>query len=46
MVLYPAPVEAEHSGRHFTVAVFVVWRGKVMLHLHPKLGMWLPPGGH
>ena len=36
----------EHSGRHFTVAVFVVWEGKVLLHLHRKLGMWLPPGGH
>lgn len=33
-------------GRHFTVAVFVVWEGKVLLHLHRKLGMWLPPGGH
>jgi 8-oxo-dGTP pyrophosphatase MutT (NUDIX family) len=35
-----------HSGRHFTVAVFVVWERKVLLHLHRKLGMWLPPGGH
>ena len=34
------------TGRHFTVAVFVVWEGKVLLHLHRKLGMWLPPGGH
>ena len=33
-------------GRHFTVAVFVVWEGRVLLHLHRKLGMWLPPGGH
>src|SRR5215212_10137477 len=33
-------------GRHFTVAVFVVWEGKVLLHLHRKLGVWLPPGGH
>lgn len=32
--------------RDFTVAVFVVWEGKVLLHLHRKLGMWLPPGGH
>ena len=32
--------------REFTVAVFVVNRGKVLLLLHPKLGMWLPPGGH
>ena len=36
----------EHSGRHFTVAVFVGWEGKVLLHLHRKLAMWLPPGGH
>ncbi len=35
----------EH-GRHFTVAVFVVRDGKVLLHRHRKLGMWLPPGGH
>jgi 8-oxo-dGTP pyrophosphatase MutT (NUDIX family) len=34
------------TGRHFTVAVFVVWDGKVLLHRHRKLGMWLPPGGH
>ncbi len=34
------------SGRHFTVAVFVVWNGSVLLHRHRKLGMWLPPGGH
>lgn len=32
--------------RDFTVAVFVVDRGRVLLHLHPKLGKWLPPGGH
>ena len=23
-----------------------MWEGKVLLHLHRKLGMWLPPGGH
>ena len=39
-------MEAEDTGRHFTVAVFVVWEGKVLLHLHPKFSMWLPPGGH
>jgi 8-oxo-dGTP pyrophosphatase MutT (NUDIX family) len=39
-------VEREHTDRHFTVAVFVVWEGKVLLHRHRKLGMWLPPGGH
>lgn len=32
--------------RDFTVAVFVVHQGKVVLHLHQKLGLWLPPGGH
>jgi 8-oxo-dGTP pyrophosphatase MutT (NUDIX family) len=39
-------VSSELTGRHFTVAVFVVWEGKVLLHRHRKLGMWLPPGGH
>jgi 8-oxo-dGTP pyrophosphatase MutT (NUDIX family) len=34
------------TGRHFTVAVSVTWEGKVLLHRHRKLGMWLPPGGH
>ena len=37
---------SEQTGRHFTVAVFVAWEGKVLLHHHRKLGMWLPPGGH
>jgi len=37
---------SEQTGRQFTVAVFVVWDGKVLLHFHRKLGMWLPPGGH
>jgi 8-oxo-dGTP pyrophosphatase MutT (NUDIX family) len=32
--------------RHFTVAVFVVHDGRVLLHYHRKLGKWLPPGGH
>ncbi len=39
-------VGSDETGRHFTVAVFVVWEGKVLLHYHRKLGMWLPPGGH
>jgi 8-oxo-dGTP pyrophosphatase MutT (NUDIX family) len=39
-------VQNELAGRHFTVAVFVVSEGKVLLHHHRKLGMWLPPGGH
>lgn len=32
--------------RDFTVAVFVVLADHVVLHRHPKLGLWLPPGGH
>jgi len=39
-------MSSEQTGRHFTVAVFVVWEGKILLHRHRKLGMWLPPGGH
>lgn len=39
-------MDAARTGRHFTVAVFVVSREKVLLHRHRKLGMWLPPGGH
>lgn len=39
-------MENEPGGRHFTVAVFVVSDGRVLLHHHRKLGMWLPPGGH
>src|SRR5918993_767411 len=37
---------AETLTRDFTVAVFVVAAGRVLLHWHRKLGMWLPPGGH
>jgi 8-oxo-dGTP pyrophosphatase MutT (NUDIX family) len=40
------PVIFERIDRHFTVAVFVVQEGMVLLHWHRKLGMWLPPGGH
>jgi len=34
------------TTRDFTVAVFVVHERYVLLHQHPKLGRWLPPGGH
>lgn len=34
------------GGRHFTVAVFIVHDGKVVLMEHPRIGLWLPPGGH
>jgi 8-oxo-dGTP pyrophosphatase MutT (NUDIX family) len=33
-------------SRDFTVAVFVVHEGRVLLHFHKKLDRWLPPGGH
>lgn len=28
------------------MATFVVHQGRVLLLFHPKLGLWLPPGGH
>ena len=36
----PAPT------RDFTVAVFVIAQGRVLLQWHRKLSRWLPPGGH
>lgn len=32
--------------RHFTATVYIFYEDKVLLHLHPKFGKWLPPGGH
>jgi 8-oxo-dGTP pyrophosphatase MutT (NUDIX family) len=40
------PIAPGQLLRHFTVAVFVVHDGRVLLHYHRKLGKWLPPGGH
>jgi 8-oxo-dGTP pyrophosphatase MutT (NUDIX family) len=40
------PIPAGSILRHFTVAVFVVHNGQVLLHFHRKLQRWLPPGGH
>jgi 8-oxo-dGTP pyrophosphatase MutT (NUDIX family) len=40
------PIAPGRVLRHFTVAVFVVHDGRVLLHYHRKLGKWLPPGGH
>lgn len=37
---------SEQLVREFTVAVFVIHEGRVLLLKHPKLGRWLPPGGH
>jgi 8-oxo-dGTP pyrophosphatase MutT (NUDIX family) len=32
--------------RHFTVTGFVIDGDRTLLHWHPKLSIWLPPGGH
>ena len=32
--------------RHLTVSGFVVHEGKVALHWHRKVALWLPAGGH
>ncbi|MFN8535544.1 MAG: NUDIX domain-containing protein [Dehalococcoidia bacterium] len=32
--------------RHWTVSVYLVRDGRVALHSHVKLGLWLPAGGH
>jgi len=32
--------------RHFTATTFIVYRDRVLLHLHKKLNVWLPVGGH
>jgi 8-oxo-dGTP pyrophosphatase MutT (NUDIX family) len=32
--------------RHFTVTGFVVEDDRTLLHWHPTLAIWLPPGGH
>jgi 8-oxo-dGTP pyrophosphatase MutT (NUDIX family) len=39
-------VTPETPSRDFTVATFVWWRGRTLLHRHRKLGLWLPCGGH
>lgn len=35
-----------HEKIDFTASVFIVHEGKVLLHKHKKLGLWLQPGGH
>ncbi|MFH1838007.1 MAG: NUDIX domain-containing protein [Candidatus Kuenenbacteria bacterium] len=32
--------------RHFTTTVYIIYKQKVLLHLHKKLGVWVPIGGH
>lgn len=42
----PSSPDVPPPTRDWAVAVFVVWRERVLLHLHAKLGRWLPCGGH
>src|ERR1700722_18560265 len=35
-----------HEKIDFTVSIYIVFEDKVLLHVHKKLGLWLPPGGH
>ena len=35
-----------HEKIDFTASVYIVRDNKVLLHMHKKLGIWLPPGGH
>lgn len=39
-------MNADAITRDFTATTFVVWRNKVLLHQHKKLGKWFPCGGH
>ena len=32
--------------RQFTATLYIFFEGKTLLHCHPKLGKWVPPGGH
>jgi 8-oxo-dGTP pyrophosphatase MutT (NUDIX family) len=32
--------------KHFVVTTYIVHKNKVLLHLHKKLGIWIPVGGH
>ena len=32
--------------RHFTATTIIVHDNKALLHMHKKLGFWLPVGGH
>jgi 8-oxo-dGTP pyrophosphatase MutT (NUDIX family) len=35
-----------HEKIDFTASVYIVFENTVLLHMHKKLGIWLPPGGH
>jgi 8-oxo-dGTP pyrophosphatase MutT (NUDIX family) len=42
----PSPTGGFEVTRHFTATTYVVQAGATLLHHHPGLDMWLPPGGH
>ena len=35
-----------HEKIDFTASAYVVYKDKVLLRMHDKYGIWLPPGGH
>ena len=35
-----------HEKIDFTVCTYIVFEKKILLHMHKKLHIWLPPGGH
>lgn len=35
-----------HEKIDFTASIYIVKDGKILLHKHKKLGIWLQPGGH
>ncbi len=35
-----------HEKIDFTASVYIVFENKVLFHMHKKLNIWLPPGGH
>lgn len=43
MVRYMAHI---HEKIDFTTSVYIVRDNKVLLHVHKRLDIWLPPGGH
>lgn len=43
----PAPFDEDADATHLTASAVVVdGRGRVVLHRHKRLGVWLQPGGH
>ena len=36
----------DFMNRHFTATGLIIKNDSVLLHLHPKIHLWLPPGGH